>query len=153
MERIGEDIRLVLRRFGSAGAMEQLVRAWPDAVGDAVARNAWPSRFGRDGTLYVATSSSTWAFELTHLEEQIRTRLRAVLRGAAPDRLRFAPGKVPEPGPEVAGGRRPEPLRPGPEERAEASRLAAQIEDNELRELVARAAAASLATGGSGRRL
>jgi hypothetical protein len=153
MERIGDDVGLVLRRFGSAGAMDELVRAWPDAVGDAVARNAWPSRLGRDGTLYVATSSSTWAFELTQLEERIRSALQERLETAAPARLRFAPGKVPEPGPEPADRRRSSPVEPGPKLRAEAGRLAATIEDEELRELVARAAAASLATGGSGRSL
>jgi hypothetical protein len=153
MRRIGDDVRLVLRRFGSAGAMDELVRAWPNAVGDAVARNAWPSRLGRDGTLYVATSSSTWAFELTQLEERIRSRLRERLEEAVPVRLRFAPGKVPEPGPEPLERRRPPPPEPGPKLRKEAGRLAATIEDEELRELVARAAAASLATGGAGRRL
>jgi hypothetical protein len=153
MERIGDDVRLVFRRFGPAGAMEPLVRVWAEAVGDAVARNAWPSRLARDGTLHVATSSSTWAFELTQLSGRIRSALQKRLGTDAPKRLRFAPGKVPEPGPDPAAERHSPPARPGPEEQAQAGRLAAAIEDEELRELVARAAAASLATGGSGRSL
>ncbi len=153
MERIGDDVRLVFRRFGPAGVMEEIVRAWPAAVGDAVARNAWPARLARDGTLHVATSSSTWAFELTQLSGQLRSRLVESLGSRAPERLRFAPGKVPEPGPAPTSERSATPVRPGPNERAQAGRFTAAIEDEELRELVARAAAASLATGGSGRRL
>jgi hypothetical protein len=154
MERIGDDVRLVFRRFGgSAGGMDEIVRAWPEAVGDAVARNAWPARLARDGTLHVAASSSTWAFELTQLSGQIQSRLAERLGDRTPERLRFAPGKIPEPGLKPISERRAVPPSPGPSERADARRFAAAIEDEELRDLVARAAAASLATAGSGRGL
>jgi len=62
MERIGNEVRRELGRFGSAGQMADLVAAWPGAVGETVAANAWPARLARDGTLHVAAASSTWAF-------------------------------------------------------------------------------------------
>ena len=43
--------------------MGETVAAWPSAVGEEIARNAWPARFARDGTLIVNTRDSVWAFE------------------------------------------------------------------------------------------
>jgi hypothetical protein len=153
MERIGDEVRLVLRRFGRAEGVEELVRAWPPAVGEAIARNAWPARISRDGTLHVATSSAAWAFELTHLEESVRQRLRGVLGGSAPKRLRFAPGNLPERGPEAGADVQAHRFEPAETDLAEASEIASAISDEGLREVVAQAAAASLARGRSGRSL
>jgi hypothetical protein len=143
-EPIGGEVDRELRRFGPAGAMGEIVKAWPAAVGDSIARNAWPARMSRDGTLHVAASSSAWAFELGLLEADIRGRLATALGSDAPTRLRFAPGRLPEPAP-----RPPEtavrPLQPTPDQEQEAERLAAPIEDEKLRKVVAKAAAASLA--------
>jgi len=61
---IGDDVRRELSRFGPAAGMAELLAAWPAAVGEGIARNAWPARIGRDGTLHVAVASSAWAFEL-----------------------------------------------------------------------------------------
>ena len=72
--------------------MTELVGAWPAAVGETVAANAWPARLARDGTLHVNAASSTWAFELQQLESEIAGRLREAVPEAAPARLRFAPG-------------------------------------------------------------
>ena len=72
IKRIGADVKRELGRFGAAGGMADLVTAWPAAVGEQIARNAWPARIARDGTLHVATSSSAWAFELAHLESALR---------------------------------------------------------------------------------
>ena len=79
MEKIGKTVRRELGRFGTAGAMTDLVAAWPGVVGEQVAANAWPARFARDGTLLVSTSSSAWAFELGHLESEILPRLQQAL--------------------------------------------------------------------------
>ena len=38
MERIGDAARSELGRFGTAGEMTDLVAAWPQAVGETVAR-------------------------------------------------------------------------------------------------------------------
>jgi hypothetical protein len=143
-QRIGEELRRELGRFGPAGAMAEIVEAWPAAVGDSIARNAWPARTSRDGTLHVNTSSSAWAFELGLLEADIRGRLESALGSEAPPRLRFAPGRLPEPPREIPENRPARPPQPSPEEQREADRLVAPIEDENLRKIVAKAAAASL---------
>jgi hypothetical protein len=145
LEPIGAELRRELRRLGPGGAISDVVAAWPAAVGEAVAANAWPARIGRDGTLHVAASSSAWAFELTHLAGTIQERLREALGEAAPTALRFAAGPLPERGAgPVETSQRPVPT-PSRQARAAAEEIAGGIESEALREAVARAAAASLA--------
>ena len=146
MERLGDDARRLLTASGlpDLGSLGVIADAWPAAVGDAIARAAWPSRVARDGTLHVATTSSAWAFELARLAPEIHARLRAALGDVAPAALRFAPGPVPEPPPEAAGAAT-QPPEIYSEDRAQAVGLASAIDDPALRELVARAASASLA--------
>jgi hypothetical protein len=151
IERLGTAIGEELGRLGAPAAIAPLVELWPRIAGDAISRNAWPARVARDGTLVVTTSSSAWAFELTQLEPELLRRFRDELREAAPTRLRFTPGRLPEPAAPAPGDRAAAPPPPGPEERAAAAELAARIEDEELRSLVARAAAASLARTSSSR--
>lgn len=132
--------------------MADVVAAWPDVAGQAIARNAWPARLSRDGTLHVHTSSSAWSFELSHLAPDLLTRLREKLGESAPKALRFAPGPLPENELERPPDERSiQPREPLPEERELAAALAAGIADEALRDLVARAAAASLAKGRSDR--
>jgi hypothetical protein len=151
LERIGENARRELGRFEPARGLVELVAAWPDAVGPEIARNAWPARLARDGTLHVATSSSTWAFELTHLEAEVRDRLLAKLGESVPKQLRFAPGRLPSPAAEPPEDGRRDPPAVRPETRSQAESLTAGIEDEELRNAVARAAAASLERGATDR--
>jgi hypothetical protein len=151
MEPLGPEVRRELSRFGPAAGMAQIVEAWPGCVGAAVARNAWPARIARDGTLHVATASSAWAFELAQLEPTVRQRLGAALAEDAPPRLRFAPGPLAEPAPAPVDPARDAPPEPAEEDRAAARRAATAIDDDELRALVERAAAASLARGRSSR--
>ncbi|HKX47255.1 MAG TPA: DUF721 domain-containing protein [Gaiellaceae bacterium] len=153
MERIGREVERELARGGSRDAipLAALTAAWPEVVGDAIARQAWPLRIARDGTLHVATSSATWANELGFLADEIVERLRARLGPEAPSRLRCAVGLVPEPPadePSPSVGPPPEvPAEIG----AEADSAASAIDDQELRDLVARAARASLLRARSGR--
>jgi hypothetical protein len=142
VKRIGDDVGRELRRFGPAGTMPRIVEVWRDAVGPTIARNAWPARVARDGTLHVHTSSSAWAFELGQLRDDILGRLREAAGPAAPRALRFAVGRLPEPGPEEEARALPKLTT---EHLTEGARLAAGIEDEELRETVARAAARALA--------
>jgi hypothetical protein len=144
VKHLGEDVRRELGRFGPAGGMPELLEAWPDAVGETIARNAWPARFARDGTLHVNTADAIWAFELTSRAAEIAERL-----GVA--KLRFAAGRVPEPSPEPSSDASRAPFRPSKAHREAGERVAAQIEDENLRKIVARAAAASLAKGFSDR--
>ena len=152
MERIGEDVRRELGRWGPSAGIAPVVEAWPAAVGDAIARNAWPARLARDGTLHVATSSSAWAFELAQLSTELQARLAAAVGEAAPAKLRFAPGPLPERAVEHAeAGSRPQVV-PTHAEEAEGAALAAHIADENLRKTVAKAAALSLARAASDRR-
>jgi hypothetical protein len=140
MDRVGADVERELGRFGPASGMAPLVEAWPEAVGPEIARNAWPARLARDGTLHVHTQDSIWAFELTTRADEIRARLG----DAAPRRLAFAPGPLPEPPLITSEQVRARPPEPTPEHVAKAESLARVIRDEELRKVVAKAAAASL---------
>jgi len=114
--------------------MPELVDRWPAAVGDAIARHAWPARIARDGTVHVNTADSVWAFELGHRAGEIAGRLGVT-------KLRFAPGPLPEP-PLAAA---PAPLEITREELERARQLAAPIGDEKLRESVQKAVSLSLA--------
>jgi hypothetical protein len=144
MERLDGTVRRALRSAGvpDAGQLAAVTRAWPDAVGPAVAAAAWPQRLARDGTLHVNTASSTWAFELDRMAENVLAKLRAALGDATPPALRFAPGPLPAPGP---AEHVPRHVEPSSEDVAQAATLSASIEDPALREAVRKAVAASLA--------
>ena len=153
MERLDGAVRRALRGVGvpDAGTLAAVTDAWPDAVGEAISRAAWPQRIARDGTLHLTTVSATWAFELGRLEAELRERLRERLGEETPPTLRFAPGPVPSPGPTE---RVATPLRePTAEEERAAAGLAAEIADPKLREAVSRAAVASLVAARSDRGL
>jgi hypothetical protein len=151
MDRIGDAVRRELGRFGTAGAMADIVAAWPGAVGTTIAENAWPARLARDGTLHVAAGSSAWAFELAQLENEILPRLQESLGESAPRRVKFAPGPVPEAAPAPAERRLPPLPEPTVEHARDARSWASAIESEELRKTVEKAARASLARAGSGR--
>jgi hypothetical protein len=151
MERLGDEVRRALDAFGPAAGMAELVATWPGTLGKAIAHNAWPARLARDGTLHVHTRSSAWAFELAQLEREIQERLRMALGEATPARLSFAVGPVPDHPPAGVEERLEPPPSPGEQERAAAAELTRSLGDEELRNLVARAAAASLARGRSSR--
>ncbi|HET7128186.1 MAG TPA: DciA family protein [Gaiellaceae bacterium] len=114
--------------------MPELLERWPGAVGDAIARNAWPARIAKDGTVHVNTADSVWAFELGQQAREIAGRLGV-------PRLRFAPGPLPEASDEPT----PPPLEPTPEEEERARALATAIGDEKLRESVQKAVRLSLA--------
>lgn len=154
MKRLGDDARRLLAASGvsDSGPLGTIAAAWPAAVGAAIARAAWPRRLARDGTLHVATVSSSWAFELDRLAPEILERLGVALAGDVPSAVRFAPGPVPEPPQDADPEAHERAVEVTPEDAAEAARLTRQIEDPELRRLVARAISASRAGTRSGRR-
>jgi hypothetical protein len=152
MERLEGSLRDELGRFGPPeGDMVALVRAWPTAVGAENARRAWPARLTRDGSLVVHATDSVWAFQLGMLAGEILERLRAEAGEAAPRALRFIPGPIPDAAAQALEERLPEPPRIDAADAAAGAELAAGIEDEGLRALVARAAAASLSRARSGR--
>ena len=144
MDRVGDAVGRELGRFGPAAGMAPIVESWPAAVGAVIARNAWPARLARDGTLHVNTTDSIWAFELKSRAEEIRVRLAE----HAPPRLAFAPGPIPEPLEPATVDRATPGVEPGPEHVAKADSLTRVIRDEELRKVVAKTLALSLANGG-----
>ena len=130
-----------LARFGPQAGLAELVARWPDAVGEAVSRNAWPARIGRDGTVHVSARDSVWAFELGHRSGEIASRLGV-------ERVRFAPGPLPTSEPVE---QRPTAIRPTREAQRAAAEIAGPIEDENLRETVQKAVGFWLATGRSDR--
>jgi hypothetical protein len=123
-------LRVELARFGAEAGLADVIEAWPAAVGDVIARNAWPARIARDGTLHVHTADSVWAFELGHRAAEIAGRL-----GVA--KVRFAVGPLPSHEPSVPAASIREP---SPDDLRAAAALAAAIGDENLRETVQKAA-------------
>jgi hypothetical protein len=120
---------------GRASDVAAIARRWPEAVGEAIAREAWPARLTPDGELVVHASGAVWASELSLLARQLQDRLEAVGIVPAPS-LRFTVGAVP---------RRREPdaekgPRTAPPHDPRADRWTAAIRDPELREAVSTAA-------------
>ena len=121
--------------------MPELVERWPAAVGEAIARHAWPARIARDGTLHVHTSDSIWAFELGHRAADIAGRVGV-------SRVRFAAGPLPE---QAAPALETGPLQPTAREQAAAAEIASSIEAENLRETVQKAVSFGLARDRSAR--
>ena len=137
MDPLGDALKRELKALGPNSAMSETVQAWPAAVGPEIARNAWPARFQRDGTLIVHTADAIWAFELGHRAAPIAERL------PGNPKLTFVAGPLPEP----PAAEEAAPAAPAAtlDERRRAAEWAAAIEDEGLRTAVERAAAASLA--------
>jgi hypothetical protein len=110
-------------------------------VGQAIARNAWPARIGRDGTVHANAADSIWAFELTQRSADIARRL-----GVAA--IRFAPGPLADPAEAAAA---PTVPLPSPDQVRAAGEIAAAIASQELRDAVAKAVGLSLARAASDR--
>ena len=147
MDPLGDEIKRELARFGPAAGMAELAAAWPNAVGEGIARNAWPARFQRDGVLIVHAVDAVWAFELTQRADEIAGPLGTLV----PKGLKFVPGPLAEPQPEVSQRDRTVVRAATLSEAQKAAEWAAAVEDPDLRELVARAARASLARAASDR--
>jgi hypothetical protein len=115
--------------------LAELVERWPDVVGPGIARNAWPARIARDGTLHIATADSVWAFELGHRAGEIAQRMDVV-------KVRFAPGPLPS---DAAVTVEQEAVLPTAEDSRRAAEIAASIEDESLRQSVQKAVSLGLA--------
>jgi hypothetical protein len=139
VDPLGSEVRNELARHGPQAGMAELVERWPAAVGASIARNAWPARIARDGTVHASTSDSVWAFELGQRAAEIAARLGV-------PKLRFAPGPLPEP---PAEARTEPPLEVTPADVELARAIASSISDQKLRESVQKAVSFSLARGRS----
>ena len=137
IDQIGEQIRAELSRVGADSGAGDAVTAWPAAVGDEIARNAWPARTQPDGTLVVHVRDAIWGFELTQRAAEISERLP----GGRP-RLRFRPDRYRRRLRAPAGAGR---AARRPRSRRERPPRAAEIVDPDLRESVAKGIKAALA--------
>src|SRR4051794_28524789 len=135
MDRLSDAVRGELARFGPQSGLSELVARWPEAVGAGIARNAWPARIARDGTLHVNTADSVWAFELAQRAPEIAGRLQV-------SKVRFAPGPLPGAEAETAPATVPEPSE---EQERQAAAIAASVADENLRKAVEKAVALGLA--------
>ena len=116
MERIGGDVRRELSRFGSATQLGDLVARWPSAVGESIARNAWPARIQRDGTLDRPRLVVGVGVRARRSSKSRRAR---VPRGPCAARIRFVPG--PAPGGRAGVARRRQASVPTPSAEARAA--------------------------------
>jgi predicted nucleic acid-binding Zn ribbon protein len=86
---LGAAIGEALERAAPATLLAAVQSAWPDAVGEAIAREAAPVA-ERSGVITVACSSSSWAQELDLLGAEIMVKIRPKLPAEASlDGLRF----------------------------------------------------------------
>jgi Dna[CI] antecedent, DciA len=136
VEPVGEQIRAELSRVGADSGAGDAVTAWPFAVGEEIARHAWPARRQPDGTLVVHVRDAIWGFELTQRATEISERL------PGRPRLRFTPGPLPDTAAEPSPAPRVEASL---EQAQEAAEIAAEIVDPELRESVAKVIKMALA--------
>jgi Dna[CI] antecedent, DciA len=136
MEPLGEQIRAEMRRVGAESGAGDAGSAWPAAVGEEIARNAWPARTQADGTLVVHVRDAIWGFELTQRAAEVSARLRGS------PRLRFITGPLPDTARESAP---PPTVEATPEQARTAAEIAAGIADPKLRESVAKVIKAGLA--------
>ena len=122
MDPLGSEIRAELRRFGPQAGMAELVERWPEAVGAAIARNAWPARIARDGTVHVHTADSVWAFELgQRARRDRRAPARGGLRRPAPALRARAAARG------RRGGRCAAPIEASPQDEERARAIASTI--------------------------
>lgn len=142
MEPLGGQIRAELQRVGADSGAGDAVATWSAAVGEEIARNAWPARTQPDGTLVVHVRDAIWGFELTQRAGEISARL------PGRPRLRFTPGPLPDAAPESPPER---PVAASPAHAREAAAMAAGIEDPNLRESVVKVIKAGLARTPDGR--
>ena len=136
MDPLGREIAHELARFGPQAGMAELVDRWPAIVGESIARNAWPARIAKDGTVHVNTADSVWSFELGQRAADIAERLGVPA-------VRFAPGPLVEAPEEVVH----EPVRATAEDEEFARAVASAIGDEKLRESVQKAVSLGLARG------
>ncbi len=144
---VGDLLGRATRRLahGSDSVLTAVRAAWVEASGPGTVNHAYPIRRSRVGVVTVACADAVWAQELNLQSDELMGRLAALLDN--PDAvagLRFvvADHALPTPAP-TAPRRGPVP-DPAPAAEALGRQAAEVIEDLELRDLVARAAARSI---------
>jgi hypothetical protein len=144
--RLGE---LVSRVYPASEPTElQAIRAfgfWERAMPARVVENARPVRLRR-GTLVVHVRTSAWAQELSFLQHQILDSIQKHAPDAGVRDIRIRVGPVPDTGRARASkGPAPQaPIRKPTNLPEDVARALATVQDDDLRDAIARAAASSL---------
>ena len=91
-----EQVRSELSRFGPQAGMAELVERWTGVVGESIARNAWPARIARDGTVHVEHRRLGLGVRARPAQRP-RSRSASACRGCAslPGRCRRPPSRPP----------------------------------------------------------
>lgn len=158
METVGNIVNDVLDSRGWRGkVLEQMaVELWPEVVGETIARNTMAERF-KNGVLSVRARSPQWTQELHFQQARIIARLNGRLRKPIVQKIRchvtpprgikvgaLKPNWEDPTFPEIAP--LPRNAKPDPNDEAaqHARRIAAEIEDPEVRATMERVIAAGL---------
>jgi predicted nucleic acid-binding Zn ribbon protein len=88
-------IEALAERLAQQTPLALAQRAWPEAVGEAIAAQAHPTA-ARGGTLTITCSSAVWAQELDLMAPQLTGRLNELLGAGSVSSLRCqaAPAKA-----------------------------------------------------------
>jgi hypothetical protein len=145
--QISKTIESQLRRMGVDPPLPfSLIKAWIEAVGPYIARVSRPARI-RGKTLFVHVSTNSWMAEIQMLAPSILARIADLSPVPKVGRLRLKLASEPMFVPE-SFDRPPEPA-PAPQQEVVIPELLARalqaIDDEELRAVVTRAIAATLA--------
>lgn len=145
--RAGDAVHAALVVHGIADAVrgERVVTEWADLVGDRIAQRTRADRVV-DRVLWIEVATSAWLHELNLLKPQLTASLVERLGEPRPfDELKFQLAGRHRRSPTTAPGARPAPppARPLPRAATGAAREAivrevSAVDDDELRELIAR---------------
>jgi predicted nucleic acid-binding Zn ribbon protein len=109
---VGEAVAAYLRSAGLADRVGQaaVVDAWPELVGERIARAAHPESVAADGTLFVRVKSSAWRQELSLMTPEVLALLNGGRAAGRIKRIRWLVGsEAAELAPRFRTRRRPEP--------------------------------------------
>ena len=85
---VSDSLAAVTRNLGGDGgpALVDLIRRWPEVVGDHLAAHCRPVSL-RHGVLTIAAAEAAWGAQLTWLEADLKRRLDDVLGPGAVSRV------------------------------------------------------------------
>src|SRR5580692_3082747 len=94
-QQIGGALQEILSRLDSEGHFEiiRLMRLWPEAVGEAIARRTEVASL-KFHTAVVKVSGAMWIQELNLMKPQILARIREAMGNDAVRDLRFVQGRL-----------------------------------------------------------
>jgi predicted nucleic acid-binding Zn ribbon protein len=86
--QLGDSLARVIARTAPQTLLAEIQAAWPEACGEAIAAASEPVA-ERQGTVTIACSSGAWAQELEFMQDDLLTRLEAVVGEGRIGGLRF----------------------------------------------------------------